>query len=237
MAASAFLPMQNGPAGDSDDLAAAPELEKADVELGKELGKRRQHPAVKAASKFGKLGDQGPLYALSAGLLTIGLLTRNRRLSGSALSMFGAIALADRAKCGLKAIVHRTRPNVMEEEGIYRRGAGGSEDKGEQSFPSGHTAGSVAVARALSRHYPAVGATAGVAALFIALSRVAKGSHWPLDIVAGAVIGFASEAVATNVIEQGLKVAEEQTTFGFLPIMKPSEASWRRRAWAAIQPR
>ena len=227
--------MQNGPVGNSDDLADASRIEKADLELGKEIGKRRHHPAVKAASKFGKLGDQGPLYALSVGLLTIGLLTRNRRLSGSALSMFGAIALADRAKCGVKALVHRTRPNVLLEEGHYARGEGGSEDKEEQSFPSGHTAGSVAVARALGRHYPAAGASAGIAALVIALSRVAKGSHWPLDIVAGAVIGLASEAVATNLIEGALKVAEEHSTLGFVPLMRPSEASWRRRAWAALK--
>ncbi|MBA3651713.1 MAG: phosphatase PAP2 family protein [Chthoniobacterales bacterium] len=227
--------MQNGEAGNAEDLTEATDLEKADVELGKEIGKRRHHPAVKAASKFGKLGDQGPLYALSAGLLVIGILTRNRRLTGSALSMGGAIALADRAKCGVKAIVHRTRPNVLLEEGVYKRGEGGSEDKEEQSFPSGHTAGSVAVARALSRHYPAAGAGAGVAALAVGLSRVAKGSHWPLDIVAGAIIGFASEAIATHVIEQGLKIAEKQTTFGYLPIMRPSEANWRRRALDALR--
>ncbi len=227
--------MQNGEAGNAEDLTEATDLEKADVELGKEIGKRRHHPAVQAASKFGKLGDQGPLYALSAGLLAIGIVTRNRRLTGSALSMGGAIALADRAKCGVKAIVHRTRPNVLMEKGRYKSGAGGSEDKEEQYFPSGHTAGSVAVARALSRHYPAAGAGAGVAALVVGLSRVAKGSNWPLDIAAGAIIGFASEAVATNVIEQGLKIAEKQTTFGYLPIMRPSEASWRRRALDALR--
>ena len=83
------------------------------------------------------------------------------------------------------------------DEQRYDRAVGGSDRKPEQSFPSGHMAGSVAAARALSRDFPEVGAAAGVAAVGIGISRVAKGAHWPLDVAAGAVIGLAAEAIST----------------------------------------
>jgi membrane-associated phospholipid phosphatase len=172
----------------------ASDLEKADIELGKKLAKHRHHPVAKAAAKAGKIGDQGPLYALSAGLLAVGVSSRDRRLTDTGLSMLAAIATADVAKRLVKSLVHRTRPHVVLEEGRYEADAGGSNNKHEQSFPSGHMAGAAAVARALARNYPEVGAVAGAAAIGIGMTRIAKGAHWPLDVAAGAVIGLVAEA-------------------------------------------
>ena len=170
------------------------DVEKADIELGVKLAKHRNHPVAKAAGKAGKIGDQGPLYALSAGLLAVGVSSRDRRLTDTGLSMLAAIATADVAKRLVKRLVHRTRPHVVLDEGHYEADAGGSDDKHEQSFPSGHMAGAAAVARALSRNHPEIGAAAGAAAIGIGISRIAKGAHWPLDVAAGAVIGLAAEA-------------------------------------------
>ena len=176
------------------------DVENADIELGAKMASQRDHPAVKAAGVVGKIGDQGPLYVISTALVLVGALTRNTRVISSGLLMGAAVGVADLSKSGIKRLVLRTRPHVLLDEQRYESDAGGSDEKPEQSFPSGHTAGSVAAARALSRDFPSIGAVAGVAAVGIGVSRIAKGAHWPLDVLAGAVIGLAAEAISTSLL-------------------------------------
>jgi membrane-associated phospholipid phosphatase len=178
----------------NDDDASVSDVEKVDIELGKKIAKHRDHPVAKAAGKAGKLGDQGPLYALSSGVLAVGVASRDRRLTDTGLSMLAAVAVADIAKRIAKSLVRRTRPKALLEEGDYEADKGGSDNKKKQSFPSGHTACTVAAARAFARNVPEGSAPAAVAAVALGLSRVAKGEHWPLDVAAGAVIGFVAEA-------------------------------------------
>jgi undecaprenyl-diphosphatase len=182
--------------------ASVSEVEKADIELGKKIAKHRHHPVAKAAGKAGKLGDQGPLYALSSGVLAVGVASRDRRLTDTGLSMLAAVAIADVAKRIAKSLVRRTRPKALLEEGDYDADTGGSDSKKEQSFPSGHTACTVAAARAFARKVPEGSAAAAVAATALGLSRVAKGEHWPLDVAAGAVIGLVAEACSALFFDQ-----------------------------------
>ncbi|HKP93897.1 MAG TPA: phosphatase PAP2 family protein [Chthoniobacterales bacterium] len=170
------------------------DVEKADIELGKKIAKHRHHPLAKAAGKAGKFGDQEPLYALASGVLIVGVTARDRRVTDTGLSMLAAIAAADVIKRVAKRLVRRTRPRALLEHGRYEADAGGSDRKPEQSFPSGHTACTVAAARAISRHVPEASAAAGAAAIAIGVSRVAEGKHWPLDVAAGALIGLVAEA-------------------------------------------
>ena len=178
------------------------EVEKADIALGKKIASKRHHPAVKAVASAGKLGDQGPLYALATGVLAVGVASRARRVTDCGLAMLAAIALADVGKRIVKRVVRRTRPNVLLEEGRYDADTGGSNRKPEQSFPSGHTACTVAAARALSRHFPETLPAAAAATAVIGLSRVAEGKHWPLDVAAGAVIGLVAERLSALLYEQ-----------------------------------
>lgn len=175
-------------------------FEQADIELGAKIAAHREHPAVEAASIVSEIGDQGPLYAISAALVLGGAVARKPRIVSAGVLMCAAVGLSDLSKSGIKRLIRRTRPHVLLDEQRYNRDAGGSERKPEQSFPSGHTAGSIAAARALSRDFPEIGAAAGVAAVGIGISRVAKGAHWPLDILAGAVIGLAAETISTNLL-------------------------------------
>src|SRR3954471_13399341 len=109
---------------DDRDLPGATEghagdVEKADIELGTKLAKHRHHPVAKAAGKAGKIGDQGPLYALSSGLLAVGVASRDRRLTDTGLSMLAAVAAADLTKRIAKNLVRRTRPKTLLERGEY----------------------------------------------------------------------------------------------------------------------
>src|SRR3954451_8197496 len=99
--------------------AEANDLEKADIELGKKIAKHRHHPVAKAAGKAGKLGDQGPLYAMSSGILAVGGASRDRRLTDTGLSMLAAIAGADLTKRVVKRLLRRTRPKALLDDGDY----------------------------------------------------------------------------------------------------------------------
>jgi membrane-associated phospholipid phosphatase len=135
-------------------------------------------------------------------VLGVGVVSRDRRLTDTGISMLAAIAVADLTKRIAKSLVRRTRPKALLEEGDYNAESGGSDSKKEQSFPSGHTACTVAAARAFARNVPEAGAAAGAAAVAIGLSRVAKGEHWPLDVLAGAVIGFVTEGLSALFYER-----------------------------------
>lgn len=188
-------PESEKPTGD-----VAEKVEAADIELGKKMAEQRHDPAVKAAAKGGALGDQEPLYALSAGLALLSIVLWSPRLCRAAVSMGMAIGGADLVKRRLKKMFRRTRPNVLLEEGRYEAAPGGSGQKPEQSFPSGHTACTVAAARAFSRCYPKAGPAAAVATLGIGVSRVVSGKHWPLDVLAGAVVGFVVELFTSRIL-------------------------------------
>ncbi|ABC83765.1 phosphatase PAP2 family protein [Anaeromyxobacter dehalogenans] len=57
------------------------------------------------------------------------------------------------------------------------------------SFPSGHTAAAFGVAVAFAGEPASLGPAALLLAVGIGLSRVYLGAHYPLDVVAGAVLG------------------------------------------------
>ena len=74
--------------------------------------------------------------------------------------------------------------------------------EGDQSFPSTHTAHATALAFTLAeivrepgtRYWPYV--AAGAAGVCVGVARVRAGAHWPTDVLAGALLGFASAQAA-----------------------------------------
>jgi hypothetical protein len=69
---------------------------------------------------------------------------------------------------------------------------------GFDSFPSGHTTATFALAVVLSRRVPVLAALFLGVAAFVALSRVLRGSHFPSDVFGGWVLGTVSGMVAAT---------------------------------------
>ena len=183
-----------------EEQAATP-VEEAEIDLLRRIGHLRRHPVVEAAEPLSKMADQPPMIALSAATVVFGLVVRRPRVAEAGARMLASVLLATAMKSAIKAAVTRTRPHVMLDRGRYDAEPGGSDDKGEQSFPSGHTADAVAAARAAARAFPPAAAPAYALAAGVAVLQPAAAKHYPTDVAVGALIGVIAEAL----IERGVR--------------------------------
>jgi membrane-associated phospholipid phosphatase len=172
-------------------------LEQADAAVAQAVAPYRHSRTVRLLGWMSEIADQPPLIALCTATLGWGLVSRNPRLARAGARMLASELLATAAKTVVKRSVDRTRPKVLVEEGHYEMHPGDSRGHRINSFPSGHTAGAVTVARAIARDYPEHAAAAYAAAAAIAAIQVPRCTHYPTDIAAGAVVGIASEAIVS----------------------------------------
>lgn len=140
-----------------------------------------------------------PLDALMLGLsalgrggmvwfaLAIALALLRRAQTAAVWRVALAVGLAELAtNAAVKPAVGRVRPfeAVMDARVI-------GEKPTTYSFPSGHAATAVAGALSLGRACPVARPVFWTLAGLIALSRVYVGVHYPLDVIAGALLGLA----------------------------------------------
>jgi len=154
----------------------------------------RHDRAVKALDRFGDIGDQPPLRIISGAVLALGVLRADARMVRAGARMLLAHELATAAKNRVKHRIDRSRPRSATGANGHLPKPGDDNSKEETSFPSGHAAGSMAVALAFSAEYPEYRAAALAASGAIGLSRIPTCAHYPSDVAAGWIIGALADA-------------------------------------------
>lgn len=127
-----------------------------------------------------RIGEVGAVWIVAAAILA--LLWRRPRV-------FLLVLIADLLGAGisgaLRLAIPRDRPPLRYPDPRPLVGVPGS-----HSFPSGHTTSSFACATVIAALAPRLAIPAFVLAAAIGFSRVYVGVHYPLDVLAGAVLGI-----------------------------------------------
>ncbi|MEG3167799.1 phosphatase PAP2 family protein [Sphingomonas sp. LB3N6] len=189
---------------------AAKAVAKADRDVTHKAAEHRDKPVVKATGFLAEIGDQPQLVVTSIGTVVIGLISRRPDVIRGGVRMLAAHAAATFVKSAIKSSIDRTRPATAIEDGKARFEPGKSDAHEQTSFPSGHTAGAVAVARAMSRDVDGAGAPAALISSAVAAAQPVNGKHYLSDLVVGAAVGWVAEALVSAVFDRIAPVIEGQ---------------------------
>jgi undecaprenyl-diphosphatase len=135
-----------------------------------------------------RIGTLGAVWVVLALVLAV-----KRRRPGLLAAVIAADIVADLISELGKAIVPRHRPFV------HQLGPAMT----THSFPSGHAATSFACAAVLASFAPRLRLPLYALAVLIALSRLYNGDHFPLDVIAGGLLGLATALLLLAAIRRG----------------------------------
>lgn len=167
-------------------------LERLDIDAAASAARHRRHPVVRALGAASEIADQIPLALVCGTILAGGLVGGRPQVAWIGARMLAAHVLANVVKRRIKNRLRRTRPEKALEEQDYAFEPGRSRDGHETSFPSGHTAGAVAVAAIVARDQPLLAAPAIATAILMSAIQVPRARHYPSDVAAGAALGLAA---------------------------------------------
>jgi membrane-associated phospholipid phosphatase len=145
------------------------------------------------------IGEGTHLVAVSLVLLAVGWVFSKATIKAAGIQTLLAHGLAALVVNGLKHLIGRPRPKFAH-SGEWQLAP--SWASGLDSFPSGHSAVSFAVATVLAKRFPAFGPLCIGVAAFVALSRILRGSHFPTDVLGGAIAGAISGAIAAAPLKE-----------------------------------
>jgi len=186
----------------------ASKAEHIDAAIAAKLGARHKDPVVATLGTLSEVADQPPLIMLSAAAAMAGVVLDRPGLARTGLRMLAAELVATGIKHVIKRRVDRTRPHKMLAEGRYKLSHEGDDASDEgpwSSFPSGHTAGAVAVARAVARDNAQLAIPAAAFAVGVGLIQVPRRAHFPSDVIAGAVVAIVAEWMVDAVMRRALR--------------------------------
>lgn len=145
------------------------------------LTRRRDGPGDRVYHWLTLIGTRSAVWmAVAAGLAGVGG-RKGKRAASETMAAVGLSSLA--ANVVVKLLVRRRRPASLLPLTVRTPRS--------RSFPSGHTATSFAAATVIGARYRPLAPPAYALAAGVGLSRVHLGVHYPLDVLAGAVLGTA----------------------------------------------
>jgi undecaprenyl-diphosphatase len=145
------------------------------------------------------IGEGTHLVVFSLVLAAAGWMFSKSAVLKAGIETLLAHGLAALVVNGLKHLIGRPRPKFAH-SGEWQ--VAPSFVSGFDSFPSGHTAASFAVATVLAKRFPAIGSLCLGIAVFVMFSRIFRGSHFPTDVLGGAVFGALSGTIAAAPLTQ-----------------------------------
>lgn len=184
------------------DVEAAVPLEELDAAVADVLVPHAESGAIKVLGAVSDLSDQEPIYAGAAAVLTVAAVARHGPTWRAGTRVLAAHLFATALRGIVKDLVDRTRPDAAARRGEYVFCEGEHHESDFNSFPSGHTAGAVAVARAIGREYPSARPVALGLAATAGVAQVVRSKHFVSDVMAGAVIGWAAETLIDALISR-----------------------------------
>ena len=145
------------------------------------------------------IGQGWRLASVSLLLLAVAWVFSRPTLKLAAIQTLIAHGIAAVLANVLKHLIGRPRPKFVH-SGDWQMAV--SWISGLDSFPSGHSTASFAVATVLAKRFPTWGPLCMGLAAFVALSRVLRGSHFPTDVVGGAIVGILSGSIAAAPLKE-----------------------------------
>lgn len=146
-------------------------------------------PAAEGVVDVLLVGPDAPNYALlAAGAWLAALRWRPGRATATVTSVALAGATAFVMVRVIWALWERPRPQEVLGDAVV----GGHDWAPYPSFPSGHVAVWLAMVVAIVAVFPRARVPLGILVATVALTRVTAGAHFPSDVVAAAVIGWAA---------------------------------------------
>jgi len=137
-----------------------------------------------------------PLYALATiALWFVARPYQGTRWKSASVAALSAAALAMAVNQVIAHIWERPRPYVTHGTFIHLLAASSP----DPSFPSDHAAAAFAIAFAVLAFSRGAGLGFLAAATLIGVSRIALGLHYPSDVLAGALVGFAAATLVVHV--------------------------------------
>ena len=173
------------------------------------------NPAIASVSKYvTRFGGAYELYAM-AGFYTYGLIFKAQKektttllatqayITAAGIAFVGKYLAGEQRPYYTDPLTHKRGPIFHGPFYALKKGPDGQSLGYENfsSFPSGHTTAAFAAATVFAMEYrdkPLIPILSYSAATLIGLSRLTENKHWPIDILAGGMIGFLSGRQVVN---------------------------------------
>jgi len=165
-------------------------VEKLDKQLLEKISKNRS-AVIDIFVESISLASPMIEYGTAIGIANSGYFNNNQDNLDTGVISLSSLLTTQIVCAGLKYSFNRERPDIIYKERLFRT-------RFTPSFPSGHTASSFAFATSLSSAYPKLRVLLFGYAIFSGFAQVYVGNHYPLDVLAGAILGYSVSKIIVN---------------------------------------